>query len=279
MIVMASPAPQLRPGWRKAANRALRLAVALPRAGAARLLAATEHSARFSGAYNSSAALTPALARFKTRGYDDESVVDVSFDEMCRRETWDYPILFWLGRYLPDLPFVLDAGGHLGTKYIAFSDLINLSGAHWTVHDLPGIVRAARARQNRGELPAAITFEDRLDQTPATDILLVSGFLPYLDIPFSEFVAALRRRPKVILLNKVAVRDGAEIFTIERIGSARVPYRIRNRSQWESRISAMGYEMLDSWNISEIGHVIPTHPWLGRSKSRGYALLRRDEIE
>lgn len=45
-------------------------------------------------------------------------------------------------------------------------------------------------------------------------------------------------------------------------------YRIRNRRIFEAQIDSIGYEILDSWNITDLGHVISTHPWLGRSESR-----------
>ena len=63
-------------------------------------------------------------------------------------------------------------------------------------------------------------------------------------------------------------------MTLERIGPARVPYRIRNRARLEAEFVAMGYAIRDSWGIDGLGHVIPTHPWLGRSESRGYLLER-----
>ncbi|MFT6537936.1 MAG: hypothetical protein ACJAQU_002854 [Loktanella salsilacus] len=47
---------------------------------------------------------------------------------------------------------------------------------------------------------------------------------------------------------------------------------MRNRSIFEAQINVMGYDILDSWNIPNLGHVIATHPWLGRSESRGYVL-------
>lgn len=259
-------------GWRRRARQVLQIAGALPQAGISRLLAGTRRSPRFVGAYSNRTEIEAALARFGTSGYDDDAIADVSFEVMCRRAVWDYPILFWLSRLLPKHPALLDAGGHLGTKYIAFSDLLDLGSVHWTVYDLPGIVRAARARQAAGLIPSGIGFADRLEDAPGADILLVSGLLQYLGMPFPDFVASLQRRPQFILVNKVALSPGSERYSIERIGQARVAYRLRNRAHWNAEIAKMGYEVLDSWTIPELGHVIPTHPWLGRSENRGYVL-------
>ncbi|WP_226781569.1 methyltransferase, TIGR04325 family [Oceaniglobus trochenteri] len=260
--------------WRGRARRVLSLGAALPRAGLARLLPEGRRAPRFAGAWHDRAA---AVGASGPRGYDDDRIAGVSFDVMCVRAIWDYPLLFWLDRLLPDHPVVIDAGGHMGTKYIAFADLLNLAPVRWTVFDLPGIVRAARVRQDRGDIPAAIHFADRLDGLAPCDVLIGSGLLQYLDRPFSDFVAALAEPPEYILLNKVALREGPAVFTLERIGANRVPYHIRDRAAWESEIAAMGYEIVDGWAIPELGHVIVTHPWLGRSESRGYVLRRRPQ--
>ncbi len=165
-----------------------------------------------------------------------------------------------------------DAGGHLGTKYIAFSGVLDLSEVTWAVYDLPGIITAARERQQNCELPQAIRFEMAPDDLPNSDLLLASGLLQYLDQPFAEFVQSLPHRPTYIIVNKVALWGRPKAFTIERIGAGRVPYQIRNRPAFEAEIAAMGYVIEDQWDIEGLGHVIATHPWLGQSQSAGYLL-------
>lgn len=255
--------------WRGKLRQQLEIGVALPRAALSRLFVRHPRGPRFSGAWQTRPAASAACG---TAGYDDAGIADVSFDVMCARAVWDYPMIFWLKRLLQDHPTVIDAGGHMGTKYIAFSDLLDLRDVRWTVYDLPGIVMAACARQDTGGIPQTIGFEHALDALGPADILIGSGLLQYLDRPFAEFVGALDEKPKHILLNKIAIRNGPAIFTAERIGRNQVPYQVRNRDSWEAEISAMGYDIVDSWTIPELGHVITTHPWLGRSESRGYAL-------
>ena len=144
----------------------------------------------------------------------------------------------------------------------------------WTVSDVPAVLAAARAAQAAGRLPAALRFADGPGAAGAADVLLASGLLQYLDLPLAEYVARMAAPPRHILLNKVATREGPEVVTLERIGPARVPYRIRSRAAFEAEIAAMGYTVRDSWEIRALGHVIPTHPWLGQSRSRGYLLER-----
>ncbi|MEH6655123.1 methyltransferase, TIGR04325 family [Loktanella salsilacus] len=266
MTVSASP----RLGKRLRA--VLRQARALPGAAIARAVTRTARARHFSGAFDTRAAAQEAVIRRGGQGYDDAAISEVSFDLMCQRTAWDYPVMFWLQRFLPDADALIDAGGHFGTKYIAFQDLIDLRPIRWNVYDLPAIVHAARRRQGRGGLPVEIAFHTDVTTLPAAQILLCSGLLQYQDIAFPDFVATLPDRPEYIILNKVALRDGPELYTIEKIGAGCVPYRMRNRSIFEAQINVMGYDILDSWNIPNLGHVISTHPWLGRSESRGYVL-------
>jgi putative methyltransferase (TIGR04325 family) len=230
---------------------------------------------RFTGAWPTREAALAALPPSEARGYDDPDLAPVSFEAMCRREVWDYPVLHWLHRLLPEGARLLDAGGHLGTKHIAFAPLLDLGAVDWTVLDTPGIVSAARAAQEVGRIPAALRFVDRPEDAPEADILLASGLLQYLDRPFPEFLDALPARPRHLILNKVATRDGPEVVTHERLERVRVPYRIRNRAAWEESLAALGYAMRDAWAMPALGHRISTHPRLGASTSRGYVLSRK----
>jgi putative methyltransferase (TIGR04325 family) len=244
-------------------------------AATARLRQLAWRPPRFAGAYPSRAAALKALPAAARAGYRTAGVSEVNFAEMSKIEDWDYPVLFWLQRLLGTGEAVLDAGGHLGTKYVAFSRALPLAHLRWTVQDLPPTVDAALAAQAEGRVPSAIRFVTDPAAAGEVGLLLASGLLQYLDQPFAEYVARLAAPPPHILLNKVALRDGPTRVTLERIGPARVPYQIRDRAAFEAEITAMGYRIEDSWSIAALAHVIPSHPWLGPSQSRGYLLNRR----
>lgn len=251
-----------------------RLALVPARTGLARLKRWSPRPPAMLGAYPDRTAALAAVPRRWIATYDHQDVAVVNFKVMSVIRVWDYPVMFWLDRlHRPGLR-VLDAGGHFGTKYIAFQGHLKLHEVDWTVYDLPATVRAARTLQGRGDVPAAVAFTDDLATVGQTDLLLASGLLQYLDEPFGVFLARLPQAPRHILLNKVATRDGASVTTLERIGPARVPYQIRCRSQFEGEIAAAGYRVVDGWDIPSLGHVIDTHPDLGRSVSRGYLLER-----
>lgn len=261
----------------KAAEAALRRLVLAPAlTGFARLKRFSPRQPAMMGAYTDRATALAAVPRRSLGTYDHPDVAAVNFRVMCAVRVWDYPVVFWLDKlHQPGLR-ILDAGGHFGTKFIAFQPLLRLHEVFWTVYDLPETIRVARSAQQRKEVPAEVAFIDDLANAAPCDVLLASGLLQYLDLPFPDFLACLPNRPPHILLNKVATRDGPSVTTLERIGPARVPYQIRNRAGFEEQLIQSGYCIRDSWDIPSLGHVIDTHPELGRSVSRGYLLQRTD---
>ena len=158
----------------------------------------------------------------------------------------------------------------MGTKYRAFRHHLQLDkGMKWIVYDLPAIVRAGVERADIEQLHG-LAFIDTLEASPHVDVLLASGLLQYLDVPLSELLHRLPALPRHLILNKVALRSGQTVVTLENFKCAEVPYRILNRDEFLSSIDALGYDIVDSWDIPELAHVIATHPHLGRSESRGY---------
>ncbi len=225
---------------------------------------------RFSGAYGS---FEEAIAAAKTKslaGYDHDEIAHVAFEQMCRVMPWDYPVLFWLRNLRDEVGGLLDAGGHMGTKYRAFRDLLSLpEGFDWVVYDLPAIVSAGRRMAEREGL-TQLRFVDRIEDAPATPLFLGSGLLQYLDIPLSTLLEGLPSRPRHLLLNKVAFRQGGPVVTLERIGKAHVPYQMRDEIAFLRDIEKLGYRKVDRWAIPSLSHVIETHPELGASENAGF---------
>jgi len=251
---------------------------ALASGATARLRIAAGRPARFSGAFPSREVALASLSAEARGAYDRDDVAEVSYDAMTRVAPWDYPVLYWMNRCLAESGSqrlsLLDAGGHLGTKYTAFGDHLPLSQVDWHLWDLPAILRAARNWQGQGKIPAAINFVDDPAASGPVDLLLASGLLQYLDRPLAELIGEMAAPPRWILLNKVAVSDAGTVVTLEQIGPAQVPYQIRDADQWAHELEALGYTLRDSWTIPSLSHRIATHPWLPASQSRGYMLER-----
>ncbi len=246
-------------------------AVALPfKTAAGRLRMATGLPVRFSGAYASFDEALAAAQRQGIAGYDHDAVADVAFERMCQLVPWDYPVLFWLSRLESRIATVVDAGGHMGTKFRAFRrSLPSIDRLNWTVYDLPAIVKAGEKRARADGL-SALTFTSRLEDGGPCDLFLGSGLLQYLNVPLPELLGRLSAPPPHLLLNKVALRKGKTLVTLERIGPALVPYQIRNEAEFLEMLAALGYRIEDRWSIPSLSHTIDTHPKFGASESAGF---------
>ena len=76
--------------------------------------------------------------------------------------------------------------------------------------------------------------------------------MPYLDEPLVDLVRRLRVPPRHILLNKEVTLDGPTVVTLENFGMAEVPYQIRNGGEVPAALEALGYDIIDSWNIEQL---------------------------
>ncbi|WP_026481520.1 methyltransferase, TIGR04325 family [Ahrensia sp. 13_GOM-1096m] len=210
-------------------------------------------------------------AQTKTRaGYDNEEIVHVSFTTMCELAPWDYPVLFWLQRIMEDNNSIVDAGGHMGTKYRAFQNYLPFDEhTKWTVYDLPAIVRAGRKRALLDGLQN-LTFCDDITHLNHADIFLGSGLMQYINEPLSEVLHRMKSLPQHIILNKVAFHDSGHLVTLENIGGVLVPYQMRNEREFYREITALGYQLVDEWNIPSLMRKIDTHPEIGLSTVKGF---------
>jgi putative methyltransferase (TIGR04325 family) len=183
----------------------------------------------------------------------------------------DGPVLQWLERLLPNVSIILDAGGHVGVKYRAFRQRLRLEERQvsWIVYDTPVMVRAGRQRAAADGFDR-LSFIETLKDAPPVDLMLCSGLLQYLDIPFADLMRQLPTRPPHLILNKVATRDGKTVVMLELGAGAEVPYQIRDRAEFLASLDSLGYEIVDEWVLPEFAHPITADPSLGTSTSRGY---------
>lgn len=222
---------------------------------------------RFKGSYPDYDSALAAVGRERLAGYNHAAVAPVSYELMCRTELWDYPVLFWLERVLPDTNRIIDAGGHMGTKFRAFSSrLIFPESLDWAVCDLPEIVKQGRAQAEADGL-SGISFHAGPEEIPPASVLLASGLFQYLDEDPGPYLKRFVSQPVHAVINKVATRDAEEVVTLEQFPGAEIPYRIRNRQVFERSLTDAGYTIIDQWEIASLSH---THPAFGKSTSRGY---------
>ena len=260
-MLMTASAPERRGGaarlkaiarsGRNAVSRALRL----------------EERKRFRGSFASHADALAAIGPRRLAGYDHDELADVSYEEMCKVHLWDYPVIHWLAKVLDGQANLIDAGGHMGTKFRAFARFIDLPDSFdWAVLDVPAIVRAGRDRASRDGLNS-LSFHDETATLPTSDVLLASGLFQYLDASPSQFIAGLPRMPRHFIINKVATREGESVVTLERFPQAEVPYQVRSRVDFEADLASAGYVIRDQWDIPSYSR---HHAAFGFATSRGY---------
>jgi putative methyltransferase (TIGR04325 family) len=248
----------------------VRHSVAPLRAIGGRLRYLSPFPRRFTGAYSSYEQAYSKAQSLGLAGYDHEEVADIALAQMSLVAPWDYPVLFWLRPLMGELDGLVDAGGHVGTKYRAWRDLLPIgSSFRWSVYDLPAIARVGARMAERDGLDQ-LSFFDRIEEAPASPLFLGSGLMQYLDTPLSALLRRMPRLPTHLILNKVALRKGAPVVTLERIGRSYVPYQVRSEGTFIEDIQAMGYSMIDRWTIPSLSNVIETHPELGASTSSGF---------
>ena len=159
-----------------------------------------------------------------------------------------YPGLFRLGRGLDDgMRSIFDLGGHVGIKYYAFRRVLNCpADLHWTVCDVPSVVKADRERAVQREATAQLNFTTDFKDASGYAVLYALSSLQYLPQRISEIIAALPVKPRRIVLNSTAVHPDRTLYTLHsRFGVA--PYRVQHHDELLDELSEAGYKQRDGW--------------------------------
>jgi putative methyltransferase (TIGR04325 family) len=181
--------------------------------------------------------------------YDSNEIVQFNIDLYFGVQFFDWPVLFFLQTLLREnrLRVVTDFGGHVGVKFYAYRDLLNLPpGFEWQVFDLPAMVAEGRRR-----LPADVTslrFFDDLESTSPCDALIFSGVLQYAESTIPEIIGSLPGKPHTVILNKVAVYDES-FYSLENYGRYWLPYHIFTLKELEQARTQLGYALSSSWTV------------------------------
>lgn len=222
---------------------------------------------RFYGLFETRAEAEAEAPSTRRLGYDHAEVVPVSQNRMASVWTSDYPVIYWLSRTMERANELFDLGGHVGTKYRAWSPLLPLPpGFTWTVCDVPALVEAGR--RLAGDDPHLV-FTSRYEDVDGFDILLASGALQYMDRDLAHVLPSGVRLPRHVLLNKVPTHDEPDVYTLENLLVSTVPYRIFNRAGLVEALSQRGYELMDEWAVPESRVRVPFTP-LGCPEHRGF---------
>jgi putative methyltransferase (TIGR04325 family) len=186
----------------------------------------------------------------KLSGYDHRVISEFYRSHVDDLNSSDYPILFWLSRLLPEARFVFELGGSVGVGYYAYRRYVPFpANLRWIICEVPEAVRVGQEiAQERNETQLAFTDKRQLDGEP--DIYATFGALQYIEDPFAEIIAGLRLKPAHLLINRVPLTDGDSFITLQNNGCWFSPYKVDHRSAFVESIEALGYELVDKWEMN-----------------------------
>jgi putative methyltransferase (TIGR04325 family) len=223
----------------------------------------------FWGVFDSFEDAISAAPATKTIGYDCADLAQ-EYQRMLDCGEWessksmirsfDYPVLYWLGRIAQSMPLdlakIFDFGGNLGIHFLSYANYLDLPSAlTWIVCDLPEIVKVGRSRNQDPKLIFTTDFE----LASGSDIFLASGSLQY-DNDVCLKINSLEEKPKNLLINRIGLYEGKKIVTLQNGGRVFYPQYIFNRQEFISSFQLIGYELIDIWEDNVDRCYIPLHP-------------------
>lgn len=199
----------------------------------------------FWGAFGSFAEAVAAAPGDRPLGYDNpdsarmyESLLDTVFHE-------HYPTLFWLATLWPDLRSVLDFGGHRGSLFYAAHRHLG-PGPVWTVYDVPTVVEEGRkTARERGA--TGLRFADRLPDVDPPQLVAAVGSLQYVELSADQWLDSVPGTPEYVIVNTTPFHASDDFVTLNNIGTAYCPYRIRCAGTFFGAIEERGYRLVESW--------------------------------
>jgi putative methyltransferase (TIGR04325 family) len=232
----------------------------------------------FRGIFPNFSSAAEALPATRAVGYDNAASAYRVIDEWLTISEYDYPIMFWLSKLLPECRLLFDWGGNVGLKYFAYQKYLSYpEQMRWRVCDVPAVVAAGEQVAER-ERAGALDFTTVLDTMAESDILLAAGSLHFIEDPFAE-LQKLPALPKHLLLCKVPAHDQPSAVTLHNMGTSICLYHLFNRREFVAKVAALGYELIDSWVSSDCSCHIPFHPKYSVRAYSGFYFRKRAPIE
>lgn len=167
-------------------------------------------------------------------------------------QTSAYAVLMWLSKVLKPGMRVVDVGGANGKSYWHYRHYFDWpEGATWTVVDRPALVEYGR-QMAAEEKAAGLSFATDMDEVLPCDVVLSLGCIQYLPpgdlVKFHRLAASC----ETLIVNKVALTDAPEWWSVQNYGSTVCPYWIANREAFVASFAAHGLSLADAWTVPEI---------------------------
>jgi len=215
-------------------------------------------------------------------GYHQPQIAPRGRDFYEQMYLHDYPALFWLAKLAGVRPpgkesgpdRLVDFGGHLGEKYRVFRRLdAPRPNLQWVVLETQAVVDIGHGLAH-ADTPGHLSFTADRAVLDAAHIVYASGSLQYLECDFGSILDTLEQLPEHLVLNKVPLSEGPDIWTLQANGIVVLPYHVMNREKFIGGLVKRGYRVLDEWKVPEFRVRLPFHDHPGTMANSGLSLTR-----
>ena len=228
----------------------------------------------FQGIYPDFVAATRAIPKDRLEGYDNEQSADRVAHERRRICAFDYPIMFWLSKLLPQCKLLFDWGGNVGISYFGYRAYLSYPKTlTWLICDVPAVTALGETIASEEATPA-LQFTTTLDRVAGADVLLAAGALQFIEDPLRQLGSA-PSLPQHILINKLPVYELPSSVTLHNMGSAFCPYHLFNRTEFLGRFEELGYRLVDEWECRDLSCEIPFFPRHSIAAYTGFYLTKQ----
>jgi putative methyltransferase (TIGR04325 family) len=201
-----------------------------------------------------------AIGGYEGSGHSNPNYLAVKVPEAEKPRPGDYAALFHLERTMSQIHNVFDLGGSVGNLFYCYSKYLNFPpDLSWTVCDLVETNRLGEILADSKE-ERRLRFTDQLVDADGSDLLIISGSLHYFEQPLSNILAAFVIKPRYVLVNRAPLVDVPAVATVQDGGTYRLACMLHNRHDLIRGLGALGYELVDSWDIQNRSVIIPCYP-------------------
>jgi putative methyltransferase (TIGR04325 family) len=208
---------------------------------------------RFLGVFSTQSEAKAHIPREVAQGFEDPSLSE-DFDETMRPE--DEQVVRILSKLMPETKNLFDLGGCIGFCFYRYRPrLVYPPGLRWIVSDVPYVNDLGRRiATKRGETQLFFT-SDQLEANGA-DVYLTTGALQFFEGPFADILAKLQEKPRHVLVNRIPLTEGSTFFTLQHTDYSVVPYRVGNIGEFVSEMEALGYNLVERWELDRFCDII-----------------------
>jgi putative methyltransferase (TIGR04325 family) len=201
-----------------------------------------------------------AAKRYIPSGHEHRDNILMHSRLVERARESDYPVFYYWSKLENPPRRILDLGGNMGNIFYTYQNYLQFpEDTEWSILDLQE-VRAAGERVAADKSESRIRYVDSIESSGEIDLFLSSGSLHYFDEPLAGLLGRLPGLPRYVIINRVPVCEGQQIYTVQDSRSFLIPCKIRNRTQLVAEMQELGYELEAFWDAHQLSLRVPLYP-------------------